>query len=293
MVSGPIKNDMSSKSRLASHEAGAEIAAPTAPLRLQAAKWPDLLAFAIFLGLLILLVLRGASAMDYNWQWTRMMPYIVRNVDGQLIPGLLLKGLRVTLEISFFAMLIALPLGLATALLNLSKRPVSVFIARLYIEVIRNTPILLQILIFYFIVAKVIGIDRWWAGVLTLALYEGAFAAEIIRGAILAVSRGQWEAAASLPLGRIDTYRFIVLPQALPLMVPPLTGVLVNVVKHSSIVSVIAIFDLTNEGRSIATDTFMSFEVWLTVAALYLIVTVSLSIVAAWLERKLEHGSST
>jgi His/Glu/Gln/Arg/opine family amino acid ABC transporter permease subunit len=146
MVSGPIKNDMSSKSRLASPEAGAEIAAPTAPLRLQAAKWPDLLAFAIFLGLLILLVLRGASAMDYNWQWTRMMPYIVRNVDGQLIPGLLLKGLRVTLEISFFAMLIALPLGLATALLNLSKRPVSVFIARLYIEVIRNTPILLQIL---------------------------------------------------------------------------------------------------------------------------------------------------
>ena len=239
------------------------------------------------------LILRGASAMDYKWQWARVIPYLVRNVDGQLIPGVLLKGLHVTLEISLFAMLIALPLGLLTALLNLSKRPVPVLIARLYIEVIRNTPILLQILIFYFIVAKVIGIDRWWAGVLTLAFYEGAFAAEIIRGAILAVSRGQWEAAASLPLRSIDTYRFIILPQALPLMLPPLTGVLVNVVKHSSIVSVIAIFDLTNEGRSIATDTFMSFEIWLTVAGLYLLVTMSLSLVAAGLERKLERNRST
>ncbi len=92
------------------------------------------------------------------------------------------------------------------------------------------------------------GIDRWWAGVLTLALYEGAFAAEIIRGAIVAVARGQWEASMSLALNRLDTYRYIILPQALPLMLPPLTGVLVNLVKHSSIVSVIAIFDLTNEG---------------------------------------------
>lgn len=256
-------------------------------LRKKASVWSDILVFGVLAVLGALLIMRGATGMDYNWQWMRITPYILRNVQGEWIAGPLLKGLRVTLEISAMAIVLALPIGLLTALLNLSRSPVAVLLARTYIEIIRNTPILLQILIFYFIVAKVLGIDRWWAGVLTLALYEGAFAAEIIRAAIVAVARGQWEAAISLGLNRIDLYRYVVLPQALPLMVPPLTGVLVNLVKHSSIVSVIAIFDLTNEGRSVAADTFMSFEVWLTVAALYLAVTISLSLAAAWLERRI------
>lgn len=263
------------------------------PARRTAAAWPDIAAFVVLSALLVLLVLRGAASMDYTWQWSRLAPYLVRTIDGQLYAGALLKGLRVTLEISAMAIVLALPIGLATALLNLSRSPVATLLARVYIEIIRNTPLLLQILIFYFIVAKVLGIDRWWAGVLTLALYEGAFAAEIIRGAIVAVSRGQWEAGASLALGRVDTYRYVILPQALPLMLPPLTGVLVNLVKHSSIVSVIAIFDLTNEGRSIAADTFMSFEVWLAVAALYLIVTIGLSLAALWLERRMSRRTST
>ena len=215
-----------------------------------------------------MLVLRGADRMDYTWQWSRIAPYIVRSVDGELIAGPLLKGLRVTLEIAAMAIVIALPVGLVTALMNLSRSPVAILLARVYIEIIRNTPILLQILIFYFIVAKVLGVSRWWCGVTTLAFYEGAFAAEIIRGSIVAVARGQWEASTSLALGRVDTYRYVILPQALPLMLPPLTGVLVNLVKHSSIVSVIAIFDLTTEGRSVAADTFMSFEGTVTPTAL-------------------------
>lgn len=203
-----------------------------------------------------------------------------------------LVGLLNTLAVSAVAIALATCLGLGLAIAHLSEdRPLRV-LATAATEIVRNTPLLLQILIFYFIVAKVLGIDRWWAGVLTLALYEGAFAAEIIRGAIVAVSRGQWEAGASLALTRIDTYRYVVLPQALPLMLPPLTGVLVNLVKHSSIVSVIAIFDLTNEGRSIAADTFMSFEVWLAVAALYLVVTVSLSLAALGLERRMSRRTS-
>lgn len=269
---------------------GARPALP--PVRRTVFAWSDLAAFVVLSGLLLVVVLRGAAGMDYNWQWARLWPYLLRTIDGQSYPGPLLKGLRVTLEISAMAIVLALPVGLATALMNLSRSPVARLLARVYIEVIRNTPLLLQILIFYFIVAKVLGIDRWWAGVLTLALYEGAFAAEIIRGAIVAVSRGQWEAGASLALTRVDTYRYIVLPQALPLMLPPLTGVLVNLVKHSAIVSVIAIFDLTNEGRSIAADTFMSFEVWLAVAALYLIVTISLSLAALGLERRMSRRTS-
>jgi polar amino acid transport system permease protein len=270
---------------------GALDGAPTRARR-AAFAWLDLLVFAVVVVLSVLLVLKGASSMDYKWQWSRLTPYLVRQVGGEWVPGALLKGLRVTLEISAMAIVIALPIGLATAMLNLSKSPVGILLARVYVEVIRNTPILLQVLIFYFIVARVVGIERWWAGVLTLALYEGAFAAEIIRGGIVAVSRGQWEAGMSLALTRFDLYRSIILPQALPLMLPPLTGVLVNLVKHSSIVSVIAIFDLTNEGRSIAADTFMSFEVWLAVAALYLAVTISLSLAAAWLENRISRRAS-
>lgn len=246
----------------------------------------DAVAFCILAAVLIWLVARGATAMGYTWQWERMPPYFWRSVDGEIIWGPLVKGLLVTLQIAALAILLTLPLGLATALLRLSDSLIGRFLARAYIEIIRNTPLLLQILIFYFIVGRIFDIPRLWCGILTLALYEGTFAAEIIRGAIQSIPRGQWEASTSLGLSSYSTQRYIILPQTLPLVIPPMAGVLVNLVKHSSIVSVIAIFDLTTEARTIAADTFMSFEIWLTVAVMYLAVTIALSLVAMWLERR-------
>jgi polar amino acid transport system permease protein len=246
----------------------------------------DLLSFALFVAVLGWIVLRGAQGMGYNWQWFRVWRYLWRNINGEIIWGPLMKGLFVTLQISALAMALTLVIGLATALLRLSSSPVGRVIARVYLEVIRNTPILVQILVFYFIIAHILGISRFWTGVLCLAFYEGAFAAEIIRGGIIAVKRGQWEAARSLGLTGSQTYRDVVLPQAVPLMLPPLAGVLVNLVKHSSIVSVIAIFDLTTEGRTVVADTFMAFEIWLTVAALYLAITIPLSLLVLGLERR-------
>jgi polar amino acid transport system permease protein len=212
--------------------------------------------------------------------------YLWRTIDGQIIWGPLMKGLSVTLQISAIALVLSLAIGLATALLRLSPGIVGRGIARVYLEIIRNTPLLVQVLIFYFIIAHILGIPRFWAGVLCLAFYEGAFAAEIIRGGIIAVRRGQWEAARSLGLRPFDIYRDVILPQAVPLMLPPLAGVLVNLVKHSAIVSVIAVFDLTTEGRTIVADTFMAFEIWLTVAGLYLLITLSLSLLVLGLERR-------
>ena len=182
--------------------------------------------------------------------------------------------------------LLALVIGLVAALLRLSGSVVGTALAWAYIEVIRNTPILVQILIFYFIIAAIMGIPRQWAGILCLAFYEGAFTAEIIRGAIVAVRKGQWEASRSLGISTIDMYRDIVLPQAIPLMLPPLGGIVVNLVKHSAIVSVIAVFDLTTQARTVVSDTFMAFEIWLTVAAMYLVMTVTLSLGVSWLERR-------
>jgi polar amino acid transport system permease protein len=246
----------------------------------------DVISFTLFVGALGWIVLRGAQSMGYNWQWFRVQRYLWRNIDGQIIWGPLMKGLVVTLQISAIALALSLVIGLVTALLRLSPGIVGRGIARIYLEVIRNTPLLVQVLIFYFIIAHILGIPRFWAGVLCLAFYEGAFAAEIIRGAIIAVRRGQWEAARSLGLKPFDIYRDVILPQAVPLMLPPLAGVLVNLVKHSAIVSVIAVFDLTTEGRTIVADTFMAFEIWLTVAGLYLLITLSLSLLVLGLERR-------
>jgi polar amino acid transport system permease protein len=164
-------------------------------------------------------------------------------------------------------------------------------LSRLYIELIRNTPMLIQILVIYFIIAKIFGLSRFWSGALCLALYEGAFAAEIIRGAIVAVPRGQMEASRSLGLSSYDTYRHVILPQAIPLILPPMAGVLVNLVKHSAIVSVIAVFDLATEARTAIADSFLAFEIWLITAAMYLLITILLSLVASTLERhyRLDH----
>ena len=223
--------------------------------------------------------------MGYDWQWAKVPRLLFRVVDGELIWGPLMKGLFVTLDIAWIAMLLTIVIGLAVAMLRLSQSIVGRGIARVYIEVIRNTPLLVQILIFYFIIGRILGIPRLWAGILCLAFYEGAFAAEIIRGGIIAVHKGQAEASRSLGLLTRDMYRDVILPQAIPLMLPPLAGVLVNLVKHSAIVSVIAVFDLTTQARTMVSDTFMPFEIWLTAAAMYLVVTISLSLTVRWLER--------
>jgi polar amino acid transport system permease protein len=228
--------------------------------------------------------------MGYNWQWYRVPRYLFQVFEGELFLGPLLKGLIVTLEISALALVLTVGIGLGAALLRLSGSTAGRWLVTGYVEAIRNTPLLVQLYLVYFILAPIIGLDRFWAGVLCLAVFEGAFAAEIFRGGIMAVRRGQWEAAWALGLSRATAYRTIVIPQALRVILPPLAGLAVSLVKHSAIVSVIAIFDLTNEGRNVISDTFLTFEIWLTVAVLYLLVTVTLSLLVQALERRLRGG---
>ena len=247
------------------------------------------LQYAIVMIGLVWLTIEGASEMGYNWQWYQIPKYFYRVVDEELIWGTFTTGLVITIEISLYSMLLTLVLGLLTALLRMSNSLSGQVLARVYLETIRNTPMLVQIYVFYFVIAPVLGIDRFWTGVLCLGLFEGSFASEIIRAGINSVPRGQWEAASSVGLSRFSSYRYVVLPQAIPLMLPPMTGVLINLIKHSAIVSVIAVFELTTEGRNIIADTYMAFEVWLTVAGIYLVLTVSLSIFVGYLERRLRQ----
>lgn len=232
----------------------------------------------------------GAASTGYRWQWHRVPQYLFEWDAGTLYRGVLIDGLLVTLQISLAAFGLMLVFGLATALLQRSGSFVGQAIARIYVEVIRNTPLLVQLYIVYFALSPVLGLDRMTAAILTLALFEGAYAAEIFRSGLDAVPRGQIEAAQALGLSRYRQLRHVVLPQAFRLTLPPLTGQTVSLIKDSSIVSVIAVFDLTTEGRNVISDTFLTFEIWFTVAALYLCLTVTLSFAVTGLEHRLKRS---
>lgn len=233
---------------------------------------------------------RGIQAMEYKWQWYRVTPFFYRIVDGEIVWGPLVVGLLQTLKLAIISGVIAILIGFATALARLSDSIAGRAIATFYLEAIRNTPLLVQLFLFYFVLAPIFGVDRFWAGVLCLSAFEGSFAAEIIRGGILGVDKGQYEAADGIGLNRIDKYRFIVIPQSLPLILPPLTGLIISLIKHSAIVSVIAVEELTTAGLNLISQTFMAFEVWFLVAGIYLVVTIALSVGVTFLEMSLDKS---
>ncbi len=250
----------------------------------------DIGQFIVLIGAIAWVTYAGAAAMEYNWQWYRVDRYIYQIIDGEFIFGPLLRGLGVTFQLTGYSIVLTLAIGLVTALLRMSDSFSGRLLATVYLEAIRNTPLLVQLFIFYFVIAPIIGVDRFWTGVLCLALFEGSFATEIIRAGLESVPRGQYEAADALGFNRFDRFRDIILPQAIPIILPPTTGLIINLVKHSALVSVIAVADMTTEGLNIISDTFMAFEIWFTVAGIYLIVTVSLSFFVSWLEHRMSRS---
>ena len=242
--------------------------------------WFDVIKFLLVMVALGWLLYRGTERLGYNWQWHRVVKYIVSFKDGKLILGPLMEGLIVTLRICFWSLLLAALFGLVTALLRMSYSFVGRALARGYLEMIRNTPLLVQLFFIYFVLAPVLGIGRFTAGVLALSLFEGAYASEIFRAGIVSIDKGQWEACHSLGLSVLQTYRYIILPQAIRRIFPPLTSQAVSLIKDSALVSTVAIYDLTMQGQVIISETFLTFEIWFTVAAIYLILTVVLSTIA-------------
>ena len=206
-------------------------------------------------------------------------------------PGPLLVGLWITLEISALSLVFALALGLVAGLGRVSSNPAARNLAATYVEIIRGTPLLVQVFIFYFFIGTVLQLSPLAAGVAALAVFTGAYVAEIVRAGIEAVPRGQMEAARSLGMSYAQAMRFVVLPQALRRTLPPLAGQFISLIKDSSLVSVIAITDLTKAGREIVSSTFTPFEVWFTVALMYLVLTGALSLWVRRLERRFAaHG---
>ena len=233
--------------------------------------------FLLVLALGGYLLFRGSEQIGYSWHWQSIPGYLFTYSEGSLQTGPIIDGLLVTLEITLYSLLFSAIIGLAIALLRLSASLVGRWLAMIYLETIRNTPLLVQIFFLYFVMAPILDIDRFATAVLALSLFEGAYASEIFRAGIVAVPTGQWEASHALGLSRSDTYRAVILPQAIRRIVPPLTSQAVSLVKDSALVSTIAVYDLTMQGRTIIAETFLTFEVWFTVAALYLALAMILS----------------
>ena len=203
--------------------------------------------------------------------------------------GPLLEGLIVTLEISGLAAILAFSIGSLLAFMRISNFQFLKDIATVYIAIIRGTPLLVQIFIFYFIIATIFELERFLAGAISLGLFFGAYIAEVLRGAIQSLDKGQYEAAKSLGMNYTQTMVYIIMPQALKRALPTLVGEMIALVKDSSLVSVISITDLTKVGREIVANTFSPFETWLIIAAVYFSITFLLSVLGHKIETKMKQ----
>ncbi len=248
--------------------------------------WKDIVLFVLLMAATIWLMSISTSRLGYYWQWYRIPRYLFRVEDGRLIAGELIQGLLFTFRISGVSLVLALAIGLGTALTRLSDSFMGRILARVYLEIIRNTPLVVQIYLTYFVIGPILGLGRFASAVMALALFEGSYMSEIFRAGIVSLHKGQWEAAYSLGLSTFDTYRDVILPQAIRRILPPLTSEVITLIKNSALVSLVSLNDLALRARVIAADTFLTFEVWFTTAALYLVVTVTLSTIVNYMENR-------
>jgi polar amino acid transport system permease protein len=212
-------------------------------------------------------------------------------------PGLLIMGLWLTLKISVLATIFGVIIGIIGGLTRLSDNPALKWTTMVYVEVIRGSPLLVQILIWYFILGTVFNellaayglgrIPAWWYGVASLACFAGAYVTEIVRAGIQSIHRGQMEAARSLGMSYGQAMRYIIMPQALRRILPPLAGQFISLIKDSSLLGIIAIRELTKAAREAVTASLQPFEVFMLCALLYLVLTFTLSMLVQHLERRM------
>jgi polar amino acid transport system permease protein len=212
-------------------------------------------------------------------------------------PGLLIIGLWITLKISVIATIAGIIIGVIGGLSRISSNPALKWLTIVYVELIRGSPLMVQILIWYFVLGTVIndllaayGLGRlpaFWYGAASLACFAGAYVTEIVRAGIQSIHRGQTEAARSLGMSYAQSMRYIILPQALRRILPPLAGQFISLIKDSSLLGIIAIRELTKAAREIVTASLQPFEVYLLLGALYLVLTFSLSMLLQHMEKRM------
>lgn len=201
---------------------------------------------------------------------------------------MLLEGALITVEITSLSVGFGFVIGMLLALARLSAFKPARWFAIIYVDFIRGTPLLVQIFLLYFALPILTGlrIEPFFAAIAACSVNSGAYIAEIFRSGIQSIDVGQMEAGRSLGLSWWQTMRFIILPQAFKRVVPPLGNEFIAMLKDSSLVSVIGFEELTRRGQLIISRTYATFEIWLAVAFMYLIMTFMISQLVAYLERR-------
>lgn len=230
------------------------------------------------------LVLSGCSG---NWGWYVVDP---RTITGMNNLRFLLSGLEYTVYLSAVAITISMTVGLLMALPALSSFPWLRRASRIYVELVRSVPLLVLILWVYYGLPQLTGVSLsvFWAGVIALALSDSAFQAEIFRGGIQSIARGQYEAAYSVSLGYRDTMRYVILPQALRRILPALGNQLIYMLKMSSLVSVIGMQELTRKANELVVVEYRPLEIYTVLVLEYLVLILIVSSGVRWLERRLQ-----
>jgi polar amino acid transport system permease protein len=236
-------------------------------------------------------VMRGIT---YIWHWERipeMLFYHGPKSADDPIPrfrmGILMMGFVLTLKISAAATIFGIIIGTIVGIARLSKEPVTRGLSLAYVELIRNTPLLVQIYIIYFFAGSILRLSAFVAGTAALSIFAGAYVGEIVRAGIQSIHKGQMEASRSLGMSYSQAMRHIILPQAFKRIIPPLAGQFISLIKDSSLVSVIALADLMFQGQQAVARTYYAFEIYFTVAFLYLVMTFALSMATQYVERRL------
>lgn len=280
--------------------------------------WLDLVILAVVAGFVLFVVYRIDNILQYRWRWDRTFAFILRwdPKRGEWVTNLLAQGLLTTIRMTIWGMGLAILIGTVGGICRVSRALLPRVVARLYVELVRNIPPLVFVFIIYFFVSgqivTLLGVDSFVAsaspvtrdvigvlfdqpklfanfmtGLICLSLFEGAYVTEIVRAGIESIETGQWQAAQSLGLTRWRTLRLVVLPQALARIAPALAGQLISLIKTSSIVSLIAIQELTFMAGEVAVTTSSVFEVWIVVAGMYFVLCFVCARLFGVLERRL------
>ncbi|MEJ2724023.1 MAG: amino acid ABC transporter permease [Deltaproteobacteria bacterium] len=268
----------------------------------------DMVLGSFVLAGMVYMAYRISVGLHYKWDWGAIPQYLLRydQKSQEWVPNILLQGLYTTIRLSLWGTVFATAIGL---------------LGRTYVELVRNTPPLILIFIFYFFLSgqimSALGVDglvasasggtrdllslffatpsrftAFVSALITLALFEGAYITEIVRAGIQSIEKGMWEAAYALGLSRWQQMRYVVLPLAAQRILPPLAGQFISTIKDSAIVSVISIQELTFQGMELMSATYLIFEVWITITALYLVLTLSLSLAVERLEIHLRRSEA-
>jgi polar amino acid transport system permease protein len=244
---------------------------------LQPPFWRRAVSFLLALALLAGVFTFAFSTIGYHWDWHSVWVYRALFVQGWLR----------TLLLSAISLVASCLIGSLLTLLRRSPFLLFRYLSRICVEAIRGTPLLVQLLIFYYVVAQSFHIEnRYLVGVLTLSVFSGAYISEVIRAGIESIAASQLDAARSIGLTTAQTYRYVILPQAIRQILPPLAGQFASLIKDSSLLSIIGIGELTLSAQNVSSYTYSNFESYIPLALGYLILTLPISLFTQSLERR-------